>query len=190
MVGNKELEKFVLNEKYNRQPLLVMKDMKGVVHAFIGVLSWTFCLRHKTMKDFKRLQLIPSYLYYLLKSSKKFSLSSKLEKIYCASVIFLRLEIPSYLCVSTSIPATQYGWTYSSNKIWGKTAKTHPLLSDGGSERKLETGINRNKELQQAAEVRSREPIETAYTRAVIKKVLQGEGVKTYSWAESPREAL
>lgn len=105
--GEERAEKFVLNGKYNRQPLLVMKDMKDVGHAFFGVLSWTFCLRHKTMKDFKRLQLIPSYLYYLLKSSKRFSLSSKLEKIYCASVIFLRLEIPSYLPVSTSIPATQ-----------------------------------------------------------------------------------
>lgn len=68
--------------------------------------------------------LSPSYVYYLLKSSKRFSLSSKLEKIY-ASDSSLRLEIPSYLSVSTSILATQQDlhsccWTYSSNKIWGK----------------------------------------------------------------------
>lgn len=71
--------------------------------------------------------------------------------------------------------------------------ETHPLISDGDSGRKVETGIrhNRNKQLLLAAEVRSRQHIETICQYCHLRGPCKGPGgVSICAGTESPGEVL
>lgn len=71
--------------------------------------------------------------------------------------------------------------------------ETHPLISDGDSERKVKTGIrhNRNKQLQLAAEVRSRQHIKIICQDCHLRGPCKGPvGVSTCAGTKNPGEML
>lgn len=103
------------------------------------------------------------------------------------SILSPRLHI--HTCHTIRLPQLFIEHTVRTRYGAGGTAKTHPLVSDGDSERRVEIGIrhNRHQQLQLAAEGRSSEHTQSISSEGSCE---EDSGVRACARAQSPGEVL